>query len=781
MSCCCPEKNFDDKSAPAYDDLKSGASAPTTQSMKRDAVAAAAAADDGSDARAVDWWRTRSQDTNQSSRSSPNNGGLGLITPDRSSSTTLPMQLTPEEEYSWANGVRMATSPSSEPGAGDRMATIESIEVDELSAVREELKRRENIQDYILPHSNIPMRAPSIPVERSRTEDSGVTDESSLQFKLVEHEEEEDVGGGYSALRDEYEADTEDGEGNRAIHSPAKIERKVSPHHSFAGSSLHDLRHKNTPMVDADVAADYLAAADNSVDVDINSRGEIQNEMSQDSIDQIIMGVRNAMPRDSPGFHREDSETNRVEDILTGRKRKSPNNNNAAGKYTVASMGRHAMPPPGREPVSPKRPPTPEEAAAAAAAAASQIRAPSPFRSSQFQTRESDSLSNVPSNVDSDTRERYLMACRLLKATMIQKDSRLRSEDKEFLRDLLSNAEQTRDPSDYDIAAIETASDILSHEEEIIVPQAQDRLRVLNIKEAWRRKAQELFASRPANTPGLTLPEPKTPTKRPTAASSPRSLALAAGGPKEKTPSPRSSPFVVLGRKPTSPNGVLTPPLMEALRGFFPYSKVEENFWLKYSLNEHGGTLHALLSRVKDCKHTVIGVETKNGHIFGAFCSSSWRVQPSWFGSGECFLWRLKRSRLAGGGQQPNYEFDNEMEVYPYTGHDEQIQYCTERTLAVGGGEWSLTNGIADTSPHQDEPQGIAFMLDGDLMGGETNSCATFANPRLCGKDSGSNEFDIVGLEVWTLTPCLTVSEAQNLEAKRAFVEQNTIVYNRAH
>ena len=68
---------------------------------------------------------------------------------------------------------------------------------------------------------------------------------------------------------------------------------------------------------------------------------------------------------------------------------------------------------------------------------------------------------------------------------------------------------------------------------------------------------------------------------------------------------------------------------------------------------------------------------------------------------------------------------------------------------------------------------GIAFMLDGDLMGGETNSCATFANPRLCGKESGSNEFDIVGLEVWTLTPCLTVSEAQKLEEKRTFVERN--------
>ena len=88
------------------------------------------------------------------------------------------------------------------------MATVESIEVDELSAVKEELKRREHIQDF-LPHSSIPMRAPSLPIERSRTEESGVTDESSLQFKLVEHEEGEDLG--YPS-RDEYEADTEDGQ-----------------------------------------------------------------------------------------------------------------------------------------------------------------------------------------------------------------------------------------------------------------------------------------------------------------------------------------------------------------------------------------------------------------------------------------------------------------------------------------------------------------------------------------------------------------------------------------
>eukprot|EP00977_Amphora_coffeiformis_P013019 scaffold3337_cov169-Amphora_coffeaeformis.AAC.29 len=769
MSCCCPERDAErgkGKSALQYDDLKSGASAaPTTQSMKRDGTAPA---DDTSDARAVDWWRTRSQETNQSSQKS--GAGYAMTTPDRtSSSTTQPMQLSPDGEYYWAS----ATPEQQRYGDPNRMATVESIEVDELSAVQEELTRRE-IQDF-LPIGLGTQRAPSLPIERTRTTDSGITDESPLNFKLVEHEEEEiDYPPNDRAI---------DSDEELFIVSPAEIERRTTPatalnnkRHTAADNrgvhTLHDLRHKKAPMADAEID-DYLDAAASSVNLD-------------DELDQIVLGVKSAVPRET-SVPRDEPEWNRVEGLLTRRKLKSPNNIPDAQQ----KAGRRSTPSPialpGREPVSPNKLPKPEEAAAAAAAAASQIRAPSPMRDSsprleltaknsrrKFVGNHLESLSTVPSNVDSDTRERYLLACRLLKATMIEKDSKLQTEDKEFLRELLTNAEQARAPSEHDIAAIETASDLLSDTESDIFPAEESRFRVSHLKEAWQKRAKELFSKRPAGTPGLVLPVPSETVKP--APVSPRSLDLPALTETSNTPeshSLRESPFIVLGRKPSSPPGVLTQPLMEALRGFFPYAKADENFWLKYTLDDHGGTLNSLLSRVQNCKHTVIGVETRDGHVFGAFCSSPWRVQPSWFGSGECFLWRLKKSRLAGGGRQRNYDFDNEMEVYPYTGHDEQIQYCTERTIAVGGGEWSLANGVDDSSPHQDEPMGIAFMLDGDLMGGETNSCATFANPRLSGKESGSNEFDIVGLEVWTLTPCLTVSEAQKLEDKRAFVERN--------
>jgi hypothetical protein len=108
------------------------------------------------------------------------------------------------------------------------------------------------------------------------------------------------------------------------------------------------------------------------------------------------------------------------------------------------------------------------------------------------------------------------------------------------------------------------------------------------------------------------------------------------------------------------------------------------------------------------------------------------------------------------------------MEVYPYTGKDDLIQYCTKKTIAVGGGDWSH----GDRSPYPGEPTGIGFLVDGDLLGGETNACATFANPRLGSRLKESNEFDIRALEVWTVTPCSSIEEAERLEMHRLFVEE---------
>jgi TLD len=142
-------------------------------------------------------------------------------------------------------------------------------------------------------------------------------------------------------------------------------------------------------------------------------------------------------------------------------------------------------------------------------------------------------------------------------------------------------------------------------------------------------------------------------------------------------------------------------------------------------------------------------------------------VGGKWYGNGEAFLWRLKKPRYTSplNSRKPNFE--REMEVYPYTGYDDLVQYCTTKTIAVGGGDWTDI-----PCPFDNDTQGIGFMIDGDLAGGETNSCSTFANPRLAKQTTASSEFSITNLEVWTLTPCLNVSDAARMEMQLLFLDE---------
>jgi hypothetical protein len=391
-----------------------------------------------------------------------------------------------------------------------------------------------------------------------------------------------------------------------------------------------------------------------------------------------------------------------------------------------------------------------------------------------------DSLSDVPSNIDAETKERYLMACRLLKSVLIEKETALMPTEKSFLKRLLDESDNA--PSEAHASAIESASHTLLSDPLFQFESSAEDAHTLSadsVKAAWylkleKERANNLQMNRSA-TPGSHFSE-STPTiqnitpERKKARKVDRETNMSP----ERVPPSRNFtdyPFHILGIQNRRP-GVLTPPLMEAMRGFFPYAIADENFWLKFSLEGHGASLPTLLSKVRTSRHTILSIETKDGQVFGAFCSSPWRVRPGWFGSGEAFLWRLKNSRIVPGTKTRNYDHDNEMEVYPYTGNNELVQYCTKRAVAVGGGDYK--DGV-DSCPYIGEPTGIGLMVDADLLGGETNSCSTFANPRLCGRSSKSNEFDIINLEVWTVTPCISEPEAELLEMRRLFVEENIV------
>lgn len=209
-----------------------------------------------------------------------------------------------------------------------------------------------------------------------------------------------------------------------------------------------------------------------------------------------------------------------------------------------------------------------------------------------------------------------------------------------------------------------------------------------------------------------------------------------------------TTPFRILGAS-NSKRKVLTPALIEALRGFLPYVVSEENFWLKFTLERDGDSLVNLLHTIRGSKYTFFAIRS-GAKVFGSFTGTKWRKQQKWYGSGEAFLWRVEDS----------------LKVYPFTGSDTLVQYCTNQMLAVGGGDWTDTD-----SPYSKatQKQGIGLLIDADLLGGESNSSATFCNPTLSGD---GQEFNIDDLEVWTMTPCITTEEAEKLEMHKLFVEE---------
>lgn len=202
----------------------------------------------------------------------------------------------------------------------------------------------------------------------------------------------------------------------------------------------------------------------------------------------------------------------------------------------------------------------------------------------------------------------------------------------------------------------------------------------------------------------------------------------------------RPSPYPILGTLPNNYR-VLVPPLIEALRGFLPNQ--DYNYWLRFSTatTTRNVSMQSLLAKIHDSSDTIICIQAADGSVFGSFTRSPWRPQKGWYG--DCndgsFLFRS----ITGGR--------NNINVYPNTGNDNLVQYCSVHAMAVGGGDWKNNN---NDSSHKKMHGGIGLLIDGDLAGGESNSCATFANPRLFHGEPHQydNEFLVDKMEVWTLT-----------------------------
>ncbi|CAB9517398.1 Oxidation resistance protein 1 [Seminavis robusta] len=244
-------------------------------------------------------------------------------------------------------------------------------------------------------------------------------------------------------------------------------------------------------------------------------------------------------------------------------------------------------------------------------------------------------------------------------------------------------------------------------------------------------------------------------------------------------------PFRILGTSAEDVDSqphVLSPPLMESLQSFFPFSKTSDNFWMKYSMVRDGASLHTFLQHARGSKHTILAIETVDGEVFGSFTNEPWRKTWSYFGGGESFLWRLRNSRKNKCHSiidQANLE--SEIDVYPYTGENHCIQFCTTRQIAVGGGSpdqasTSMTNipEGSDGGEVQEHEWGFGISLQSDLLHGSTAPCVTFGSPSLSSVHSDGSLFEIINIELWAMTPAFNAEDAEKLELSKLFLEEHS-------
>jgi len=69
---------------------------------------------------------------------------------------------------------------------------------------------------------------------------------------------------------------------------------------------------------------------------------------------------------------------------------------------------------------------------------------------------------------------------------------------------------------------------------------------------------------------------------------------------------------------------------------------------------------------------------------------------------------------------------------------------------------------------------GFGLLFDGDnLLEVSSSPCLTYGSPSLSEIHSDGAKMELLNLELWALTPCITLEEAQNMEHKQLFFKEN--------
>ena len=247
-----------------------------------------------------------------------------------------------------------------------------------------------------------------------------------------------------------------------------------------------------------------------------------------------------------------------------------------------------------------------------------------------------------------------------------------------------------------------------------------------------------------------------------------------------------SNPFKILGTSADDASCqpmVLSPPLMEGLQLFMPESLHEQHYWLKYSMVRDGPGLMKMLRHCRGSKHTILAIESTDGHVFGSFTSQPWRMTSPqkgtnhFYGSKDSFVWRMRQSRFKScESVVEQLMMESKIDVFPFTGQNNYVQSCNTSGVALGYGEIEQDeriNSATDDSEATTSHYGYAIKLNKSMDTGSTSSSETFGSPCLIARDSRGKKFQVANIELWTMTPHDTVEKADNAEMRALFLEEN--------
>ena len=180
----------------------------------------------------------------------------------------------------------------------------------------------------------------------------------------------------------------------------------------------------------------------------------------------------------------------------------------------------------------------------------------------------------------------------------------------------------------------------------------------------------------------------------------------------------------------SQPPSVLSSEVLLFLRSAIPLRHRPCDWALLYSTEQHGCSLRTAYSRLAGSGPSLLIVRDAGGQIFGGFASDSWRVSPSYFGNGECFLFRATPS----------------FACYAWTGVNTHCMLGFADSIAFGGGGQ------------------FGIWLDEAFEFGSSGRCETFGNEPLAStSDFKVSRVELWGFEAFARSPTLSPETGEGL------------------